>query len=198
MSREHQIERGPGGTTVVAGGKYTTHRSMAEEIVDFTLSQWMLDSKTHSEWVFPAQVGVSRTRDPINAAVTEEATQKCRTEQVEGGSIPEDLLSRHGAEAVAIVKLHQGYSKRGTLADPEGFPYLEAQLRYSIRTQMVVHLEDFYFRRTALFLARKDHGLPWAVGLSQVWAEERGLTSVQAQQELDRLKQEISARDHWT
>ncbi|MFC1599637.1 FAD-dependent oxidoreductase [Patescibacteria group bacterium] len=35
ISREHHIGEGPGGSVVVAGGKYTTFRTMAQEIVDF-------------------------------------------------------------------------------------------------------------------------------------------------------------------
>ena len=40
VSREHHIGDGPGGTVVVAGGKYTTSRKMGEEIVDFALKSW--------------------------------------------------------------------------------------------------------------------------------------------------------------
>jgi len=35
VSREHFIGDGPGGSVIVAGGKYTTHRTMAQEIVDY-------------------------------------------------------------------------------------------------------------------------------------------------------------------
>jgi glycerol-3-phosphate dehydrogenase len=83
------------------------------------------------------------------------------------------------------------------LADPEGFPYLEAQLRFSIRTQMVYHLEDFYLRRTALYASRKDHGLPWAERLSTVWAEEWGLGEGEALLEKTRLEEELRNRSAW-
>ena len=37
VSREHTIDHGPGGSVIVAGGKYTTFRRMAQEIVDFAI-----------------------------------------------------------------------------------------------------------------------------------------------------------------
>ncbi|MBI3535351.1 MAG: hypothetical protein HY072_07685 [Deltaproteobacteria bacterium] len=62
---------------------------------------------------------------------------------------------------------------------------------------MVVHLEDFYFRRLPLFLAQKDHGLSWAHDLGSVWGQELGVVSDRVSGEVDRLKQEISAREFW-
>lgn len=51
VSREHFIGEGPGGSVIVAGGKYTTFRTMAVEIVDFA---------------FPNS-NKSNTRIPINS-----------------------------------------------------------------------------------------------------------------------------------
>lgn len=39
-SREHHIGEGPGGVLWVAGGKYTTHRTMAQEVVEHALMCW--------------------------------------------------------------------------------------------------------------------------------------------------------------
>jgi len=159
VSREHHIADGPGGTVLVAGGKYTTHRTMAREIVDFALRSLALPA-TRS-------VGRSNTRIPLGHEVVTETAMT-------GGSA-------------------------SSTPDPEGFPFLEEQLRYAMRRGMVVHLEDFYFRRSALYLARADHGLPWAERLAEVWAEAMGLTGDEAQSrakaELARLQQAIARAD---
>ena len=81
--------------------------------------------------------------------------------------------------------------------DPEKFPFIESQLRYAIRTAMVIHMEDFYLRRIPLYLARKDHGLPWAPSLSQVWAEELGLESQETARELKKLEATLGKRSAW-
>ncbi|MGK5083847.1 glycerol-3-phosphate dehydrogenase C-terminal domain-containing protein, partial [Bdellovibrionota bacterium FG-1] len=205
VSREHHIDRGPGGTIIVAGGKYTTHRKMGEEIVDFTLKAWRKDAKAQKS-VTPPSVGPSRTLTPINPHATFEAIERCRTEAAAKSiQIPEELLSRYGAEAVSILEAHvTGMASGGggsgsaiAIEDPAGFPLLKAQLRHAMQSEMVVHLEDFYLRRMPLYAARADHGLPWAEELSRVWAEERGLSASEAQVELNRLQVELARRSAW-
>ena len=66
-----------------------------------------------------------------------------------------------------------------------------------MRTEMVMHLEDFYLRRVPLHMAREDHGLPWAEELARVWAEERGLSKAEADRELEQLRTEIARRGSW-
>ena len=67
VSREHHIGEGPGGTVVVAGGKYTTHRNMGEEIVDFALATWERDHKKGKTKVaFPKHRALENERIPVN------------------------------------------------------------------------------------------------------------------------------------
>lgn len=195
VSREHHIAPGPGGTVIVAGGKYTTHRKMGEEIVDFTLAQWKKNSKKskNGDLAYPRKIGPSNTRGTINPRASTEAVALARMEASSNGWVlPEQLVSRYGAEALTILSL-----ERSRQASPEGFPELEAQLRYCIRHEMVMHLEDFYLRRVPLYIARKDHGLPWAEALVQVWAQETGQSPSDAVLELANLKQELDRRSHW-
>ncbi|MBI2339003.1 MAG: glycerol-3-phosphate dehydrogenase/oxidase [Deltaproteobacteria bacterium] len=166
ISREHHIGYGPGGTVVVAGGKYTTHRLMAKEVVDFILDKWKKEAKKGEGPPLPGHLGLSRTSEPVNP------------------------------EALEIWKEAQKNSG-GKTDDPEGFPHLAAQFRHAIKTGMVLHLEDFYLRRVPLFLARRDHGLPWAETLSHVWAEEMGKGEEERLREMERLKKEIELREAW-
>jgi glycerol-3-phosphate dehydrogenase len=194
VSREHHIDLGPGGTIVVAGGKYTTHRKMAEEIVDFTLSSWKNDAQAKKGPEYPSQLQQPNTRSPVNPNATPQAIEECRMQVSKAGmSLPEELLERYGADALSVVELSQKNSNQ----DPKGFPLLAAQLRHAIRSEMVVHLEDFYLRRVPLYASRKDHGIPWAEELAKVWAEELQLGEKEIQQELVRLKSELARRSAW-
>jgi len=107
------------------------------------------------------------------------------------------LLDRYGAEALDVMSLEREHPTARGVADPEGFPHLEAQLRHAIRTGMVMKLEDFYLRRAPLFAARADHGLPWADRLARIWAEERELSQADADAEALRLREEIARRSAW-
>jgi glycerol-3-phosphate dehydrogenase len=190
VSREHFIGMGPGGTVVVAGGKYTTHRKMAEEIVDFTLKEWRLDARHGKAPAVPA-VRRSSTKTPVNPRATAAAVETCRVEAAtRGAMIPEKLLDRYGAEAVSVMGA-------GGAVDLEGFPMLAAQLRHTMRSEMVVRLEDFYLRRVPLYAARSDHGLPQAEALARVWADERGLGEDAARAEEVRLREELARRSEW-
>ena len=206
VSREHHIDEGPGGTVVVAGGKYTTHRTMAEEIVDFAIKLRKRDAKDGKCDIVSSEVTESKTRVPLNQRTTREAIDATRRKALaKGMRIPEELLGRYGAEATDILDIQTHHvteigsseNRAGPVADPEGFPALAAQLRFTMREEMVVHLDDFYLRRMPLFLARADHGLPWAERLARVWAEERGLGEAEAHQELERLRAEIQERSKW-
>ena len=102
----------------------------------------------------------AHTRDPMNAQATQEAMALARLHAAEKGvAIAPELLERYGANATLIQQW--GSEDRGT-EWPNGFPDLGAQLRFSIRHEMTMHLRDFYFRRLPLYASRADHGL--AVG----------------------------------
>ena len=62
---------------------------------------------------------------------------------------------------------------------------------------MVLHLEDFYFRRVPLFMSRRDHGLPWMDRLSRIWAQELGKSEEERKAEMDRLEKRIQKEDAW-
>jgi glycerol-3-phosphate dehydrogenase len=197
VSREHHIGDGPGGTVVIAGGKYTTSRKMGEEIVDYALKSWR---RAYAEKKTPHAVplcGPSKTKEPVNPMATPEMLESTKK------TLPQtahELVERFGAETHSILALAKEFPKsiaENTPPAPPGFTDLAAQLRHAMRTEMVMHLEDFYLRRVPLYLSREDHGLPWAFELSRIWAEERGLSSAEADRELEQLKTEIDRRSAW-
>lgn len=192
VSREHYIGTGPGGTILVAGGKYTTHRRMAGEIVDEALKHWGVAAESGTAPAVPPLLTAAHTETPANTRLLPTAiSEATRTAQTQGVTIPPQLLFRYGSDALELI------TQPSSSSDPDGFPYLEAQLRYTIRHEMVLHLEDFYLRRIPLFATRADSGLPWAERLAQVWAEERGLGEDEMKVELGRLQKEIARRSEW-
>lgn len=202
ISREHHIGLGPGGVTVVVGGKYTTHRRMAEEIVDFTLREWKKDEARGRASALPGRIGRSATREPVNPRARPETwSRTLREARGRGIGLPRELAERHGLDALVIWDLARRTPPADRLApgqeDPDGFPMLLGQLRFAIRHEMTLNLADFYFRRTPLYAARADHGLPWAEALAKVWAEERGLEVREGRAELERLQEEIARRGSW-
>ena len=186
ISREHHIDSGAGGAVLVAGGKYTTHRTMAREIVDHA-------SKKNAELRQRFKIRFS-TESPINPRTTHDALERARQHPRAAG-IESALWERYGAEALELLQIEHEYPP--VMESPHGFPRIEAQLRFCIRMGMVLHLEDFYFRRVPLFSARLDHGLPWLDRLAEVWAEELGKNVEQRETEKKALLAEVAARESW-
>jgi len=162
VSREHTIDHGPGGSVVVAGGKYTTFRKMAEEIVNFSTKDWEHRVPKTNGYLF-------------NPAHPERVRRARESARARGLEVPEKLYERYGADALEIAELHEQLCDTGT-KDPDGFPYLEAQLRYAVRHQMVMTVEDFVRRRQPLSLCRQDHGAPWLALLEKALKEELSST----------------------
>lgn len=189
VSREHHIGEGPGGTLIVAGGKYTTHRKMAEEIVDASLKAWRKHASAGRAPAVPTFTRRGSTKSPVNPAATAAAMKAVREASP---SIPEKLVSRYGVGAVEIAT---SAASAGAPAELDGFPALEGQLRFSLRHEMVLHLDDFVLRRAPLFAARADHGRAWYPRLAQIWAEARGLDTAT---ELRRLEEIVALRSRWS
>lgn len=189
VSREHHIDRGPGGTTLIAGGKYTTHRTMALEIVDKALGYWLDDFWAARAPRVPAWLQ-SRTHTPVNPAVTKEAVDAFLETLNPNVAYParellRSLVERYGADARSILEIHEKHPE--SIASPDGFPYLEAQLRHAIHKEYVLGLDDFYFRRLPLYLCRKDHAGPWLEPLSKVWASELGKSETERSAEIAKV-----------
>ncbi len=188
VSREHHIDFGPGGCVLVAGGKYTTHRRMAEEIVDFALKGAEMSDVA-------AKAKPPQTRPAANPAALPVAIGFAQVRAGnEGIELPQKLLDRYGSDALEIAREAKLDPLAREKSDPEGFPCLVSQLRFAIRHEMAVHLEDFYLRRSALFLSRADHGQPWAELLARAWALETGGDEAAARAEIIRLQAEFARR----
>jgi glycerol-3-phosphate dehydrogenase len=155
LPRDHTIWKSKGGMLNISGGKWTTYRKMAQELI----------LKAHYE------SGLAYTR--------------CQTETLKlHGWMKkvdyEDPLYYYGSDAAAIRYLqHQGYSQ---LLHPD-LPYTTAEVIWAVGHEMAMTLEDVLARRTrALFLDAKAtlEAAPMVaelmrkeLNLSEAWKEEQ-------------------------
>lgn len=189
VSREHFIGEGPGSATYVAGGKYTTHRTMALEIVDHILEKWSAEAEKGGGEA--PRVGKSKTRVPVNPSFCHKEWRRAQGVARSRDLHVEDALwERYGADALEVMERVQPDDR----SSADGFPRLEAQLRYAIREEMVLRLEDFCIRRVPLYLSRGDHGSAFFESLSQVWAKELGASDEQRRAEIQSLVAEVQNR----
>ena len=185
-SREHKIWNDPRGITFVAGGKYTTYRHMAEEIVDKALDNFTLEER--------ARFAYPKTMEPLNNKATRftlfQAEQMIPQWEKETGIASlelERLVGRYGMEVEWFI---QRYKEGGS-------EILELEVEYAIKNTMCFHLSDFYLRRTHLFLAHKDNGHHLLDRVSHRMADLLGWSETQRKEEIARLEQHEKSEMSW-
>jgi glycerol-3-phosphate dehydrogenase len=166
-SREHKIVQSPSGLISIVGGKLTTYRVMAAQVVDRVARHLhQLDGR-------PTPRSAPTSREPLPGGAARNLGVVTREIEREGfsRSTAEYLTRLYGSEALAVVRLAQ--------SDPElrrpvvdGHPALRAQLIHAIRREMAVTLCDLLVRRTHVFHEVPGHALLEAPKLVDLAARE--------------------------
>ncbi len=165
LSREHAVVTPVPGLVLVAGGKYTTYRVMAEDAVDAAVEG--LPGVPPSRTAHLPLVGAHRWTDVRDGAAALAA----------GAGLPEDvverLLHRHG-DRTADVLAH-------AVADPElaaplpGAPdYLAAEVVHAVTAEGALHLDDVLTRRTRISIETVHRGVETAPRVADLMARELG------------------------
>ncbi|MDB4877070.1 MAG: glycerol-3-phosphate dehydrogenase [Gemmatimonadetes bacterium] len=147
-SREHAITTSADGLVSITGGKLTTYRVMAADVVHVVLRRLGLRAGRDLTKTVPLFGGdFSSINDLIASAVR--ATN----------DIPfaTHLVSSFGSRWPAVLAEINTGDGRTVVAD--GLPYTIGELRYSLREEMATTLGDLFVRRTHLAFETRDHGI---------------------------------------
>jgi glycerol-3-phosphate dehydrogenase len=160
LSREHVVDTPVPGLASIAGGKFTTYRLMARDVVDAAVAG------------FGREVPGSVTdRVPLLGADGLVAVQPAAGRLAEDYGVPreavEHLLGRYGTLATEVLDLIRNDAG---LARPlvAGHPYLRAEVAYAVQYEGALHVEDVLVRRTRLFIESADSGVPVAAEVSAI------------------------------
>jgi glycerol-3-phosphate dehydrogenase len=131
------------GLLSVIGGKLTTHRSLAEEVVDKVLDQFGRRVRCRTATLpLPGAAGIS--------------IGPFRRQLIGSSSLPETTINRlvdlYGARATVVIALIEG---EPALAEPfdEVTGAIAAEVVFAIREEMAETLTDILLRRTMVSLA---------------------------------------------
>jgi len=144
IARTHLVCTSESGLVTVAGGKWTTYRQMAEDTVDAVekiLKTPHRGCKTENTLL----IGAHGYND----------TLKIRLIQQFGLEAPvsEHLARSYGDRAFQVASLAQPTGKRWPPVGrrlANGYPYIEAEVVYSVRNEMACSIVDVVARRTRL------------------------------------------------
>jgi glycerol-3-phosphate dehydrogenase len=160
LSREHVVDVPVPGLASIAGGKFTTYRLMARDVVDAAVAGFDRDVPGSVTDRVPL-LGADRL-----AAVLPAAGRLAEDYEV-GREVVEHLLGRYGTlaeEVLALAKADPSLAR--PLAD--GHPYLRAEAAYAVTHEGALHVEDVLVRRTRLFIEAADSGAGAADDVSAI------------------------------
>ena len=167
-SREHAIHTTAPGLIRVTGGKLTTYRAMAEEIVDSV--QLALGTRATRSSSAATPLSGGDVRDV--GAATADATR------VTGDAVlAERLVRAHGSAWRKVWELIEDDASLAARVAPDR-PYVLAELRYAVLHEMACTLSDLLIRRVPVAFETADHGraaaraVAGAVGSWLGWDED--------------------------
>jgi len=182
-SREHKVTTDASGLVRIGGGKYTTYRVMARDVVDAALGR---DA---------ARRQPSRTADwPLLGAAA--LSDLDRLGRALGGSTAgadpvaaTRLVSRHGTEARDVLALGQELDLTAADGRPQELgagAHLAAEVAWAARHELARSLDDLLARRMRLAQVLPDRGAAIApraaalLGAELGWDEARQASEVEA------------------
>ena len=167
-SREHRVTVDAHGVIRIGGGKYTTYRVMARDVVDVAIgadSARRRPSQTAEHRLVGAadrseldRLMADLAARPEVAAVHPEAARR--------------LVGRHGTEAAAVVAL--GAASGLTRPLIEGRPFLEAEVAWAARQELAGSVDDVLSRRLRVSPELADRGAGVAPRVAEILGGELG------------------------
>ncbi|MGB3414300.1 MAG: glycerol-3-phosphate dehydrogenase/oxidase [Microbacteriaceae bacterium] len=182
ISREHHVEHPLENLSVIAGGKLTTYRVMAKDVVDAAMKN-------------TAQVPKSQTDTlPLIGAVElggiqEKFAKLAAQYQIDESQYPR-LINRYGSLVTEIfAMIEQNSALAGTL--PSSQNYLYAEALYAVTHEGALHLEDVLTRRTRISVETADRGVDSAEAVAALIAPALGWDAETTQREVQRYRDRV-------
>jgi glycerol-3-phosphate dehydrogenase len=177
-SREHRVSIDASGLVRIAGGKLTTYRVMARDVVDAALGRAEARRRPSATAELPltgAAVGDDLARLAAGFATPTSGPPRGWTTLDDERA--DRLVARHGAEARGVLDLGRTLG----LLTPEARPtplgaggHLEAEVAWAVRNELATTLDDVLARRVRLAQVLPDRGAKIAPRAAAIMAAELG------------------------
>lgn len=186
VSREHRIYEGRSGMLTIAGGKLTTGRSMAEELVDMAARMLL---KEHG---VKAKRPCKTKSNPVLGApaVDTEARVRALSNKLK---FDDDVLAgllKQGTFALDVLKLADSDPSLAERVG-EGLPHIKAQVRFAAEGEMARTVDDFLVRRTEIYYTASDQGLSVAPGVARIMGDVLGWDAAERKRQVAEYKKTV-------
>ncbi len=183
VSREHTIDEPTPGLVRVTGGKLTTYRAMAAQVVDVLVrSLGSAPDRAHTDTVSLHGGGITSVPATIAAA----------TRATSDPVVAERLVHAYGAEWSRVWSLATADATLRARVSPER-PYVLAELRYAVEREMARTFGDLLIRRVPLAFETLDNGRGTARHIGSTVAHWFGWDAAALDLALEDYDREVSA-----
>ena len=182
LSRRHAVYEIAPGITGITGGKLTTYRRMALDVVDKVANELGVQTKSRTRWI---RLG-SRDVDALRAAVV----RRCRTAGL-GLDVADSLVRGYGDRALDVLAIAHDEDLTERLVG--GSASITAEVAYCVRAEMATHLSDVLSRRTRLALIDSGAGVGGGANAAQVMGSEYSWSRRETRRQIDAHRSEVAA-----
>lgn len=198
VSREHQIYVNDDGVILIAGGKLTTYRLMAKDLVKSAI-RWLRDQK--NDIFADRELKRPRTKKrPLPGGVgfieaTHKGVQMLADAIATESNLPLELTTHwaftYGSRARELAHL---VADNPSFQEPlqNDLPHTWAEIEFAIRHEMVRTIDDLLSRRVPILLLGRDQGLDVLDAVADRMTAARSWDQARRQLEVDRYKKTVA------
>jgi glycerol-3-phosphate dehydrogenase len=175
-SREHRVTADASGLVRISGGKYTTYRVMARDVVDASLGRAEARRRPSQTAELPL-VGAAARADLDRLAVD------LALHDGLDGLVARRLVDRHGTEAREVLAVGRELDLVRPLRP--GIEQLEAEVAWAARRELATTIDDVLARRMRLVQELPDRGEAIAPRVAEILGPVLGWDATRQASEVD-------------
>ena len=171
MSRRHTLIEAENGLVTITGGKLTTYRRMAAEVVDVLASRDGLKARCRTAGIL---LGLTQSLDELTAGTVDRAEALGLSADVAAS-----LVRQQGDASCDVLSLVEQDPSLGACLDASA-DHVLAEVVWAGRHEGALTLDDVLSRRTRISLKSRAAGLAVAPQAARLLAAEVGVADVEA------------------
>lgn len=194
ISREHRIFESDSGLISIAGGKLTTYRLMANQLMSFVIKSMkernlvQAVKPTITDKLCLSGFSSGQTLESVQKEIFPKA-EKLGLDRV----VSDHLVEDYGFNAQEILSIVAENKKLSARLTPK-LPFIGAEVIYSVRAEQATHIDDFLVRRTRIAFLSQDQGTSVAPNVASLMKEELNWSQSQMETELHRYQESFATQ----
>jgi len=183
-SREHTVVGREDGTVTIGGGKYTTYRRMAKDVLDVAMKA--IDVKRSDRPKCPTEDAL------LPGAVGLDIDAEC-------AALVERGLDSDTAEwlVLAYGTRHARFSSELGKRLIDGMPFHWAEVDYAVREESATSIDDVLIRRIPVYFEAPDQGLEVVDSVADRLQELLGWDDAQRSREVQSYQDQVALSRRW-